>query len=103
MSRTRRRCQTGRAKRDQRLMVWEAQQQQSAPIVVEQRSPEQIVLDLLHVSDATVQQLAAAGLGSHLLLDALGNWVDRAARLGKIVIHGDLVARAGHPATRADS
>jgi hypothetical protein len=66
---------------------------QAAPTVVVQREPEEILLDALHDTNVTLQAIKAelhAGLVNPVLLQLAGDWLDRVARIGKVVVDGDL-------------
>jgi hypothetical protein len=79
------------AKREQRVLLAEAQA--AAPTVIVQREPEEILLDALHDTNATLQAIKAelsAGLVNPILLQLAGDWIDRVGRLGKIIVDGDL-------------
>jgi hypothetical protein len=87
-----------KAKREQRILVAEAQAKAraAAPTVIVQREPEEILLDALHDTNQVLQQIKADIQGSYvnpILLQLAGDWFDRVARIGKAVTDGDLSER----------
>jgi hypothetical protein len=83
-----------RAKRDQRVALWEVQEARAAePVVVVQREPEELLLDALHDVNQVLQQIKAdlrGGSVNPILLPLAGDWLDRLSRLGKIAVDSDL-------------
>jgi hypothetical protein len=79
-----------RAKRDQRVALWEVQEARAAePVVVVQREPEELLLDALHDVNQVLQQIKAdlpGGSVNPILLPLAGDWLDRLSRLGKIAV-----------------
>jgi hypothetical protein len=91
-----------KARREQRIALWEAQQNQP-PTAIETREPEQVLLDALHDTNVTLQAIKAQlsdGVLSPALLMVAGEWLDRLGRLGKIVIDGELEDRLEARRTR---
>jgi hypothetical protein len=91
-----------KARREQRLALFEATRNQPAT-VIERREPEQVLLDALHDTNITLQQIKAelsVGVVSPPLLMVAGEWLDRLGRLGKIVIDGELENRLEARRTR---
>jgi hypothetical protein len=85
-----------RGKRDQRLALWEVQETRAAATVVVQKEPEELLLDALHDVNQVLQQLKAdlhGGSVNPVLLQLAGEWLDRLARIGKVVTDGDLVTK----------
>jgi hypothetical protein len=85
------------AKRDQRVALWEVQEARAAdPVVVVQREPEELLIDALHDTNATLQAIKAelnAGLVNPILLQLAGDWIDRLGRLGKVIVDSDLTTK----------
>lgn len=86
-----------KAKRDQRLALWEVQEEaRAAGSVIVQKEPEELLLDGLHDVNQVLQQLKAdlhGGSVNPILLQLAGEWLDRLARIGKVVTDGDLPRR----------
>jgi hypothetical protein len=83
-----------RGKRDQRLALWEVQEARAAePAVLVQKEPEELLLAALHDVNQVLQQIKAdlhGGSVNPILLQLAGDWLDRLARIGKVVTDGDL-------------
>jgi hypothetical protein len=87
-----------KAKREQRVLVAEARA--AAPSVV-MAEPEEILITALHDTNATLQAIKAqlwelsvsAEAARPVMLDLIGDWLDRVARIGKVVIDGQLVEK----------
>ena len=83
-----------KAKREQRVLLAEAQA--AAPATVVMREPEEILVDALHDTNATLQAIKAelsAGLVNPILLQLAGDWIDRVGRLGKVIVDSDLTTK----------
>jgi hypothetical protein len=80
-----------KAKREQRVAL--AEIQAAAPAVVAQKEPEELLLDALHDVNQVLQQIKrdpSGGSVNPILLQLAGHWLDRLARIGKVVVDGDL-------------
>lgn len=85
-------------RREQRVLLAEAQA--AAPTVV-MAEPEQILLSSLHDANATLQAIkaqlseltASAGAVSPAMLGLIGDWLDRVARISKIIVDGEIAER----------
>jgi hypothetical protein len=82
-----------RAKRDQRVALWEVQEARAAePVVMVQREPEELLLaaldDVNQVLSAVKSQMQN-NIVDPILLEVLGDWMDRLGRLGKVALDGD--------------
>jgi hypothetical protein len=66
--------------------------------VVVRREPEELLLDALHDTDATLQALksqlwelgTSSGAVNPAVLEAIGDWLDRVTRIAKVITDGDL-------------
>jgi hypothetical protein len=84
-----------RAKREQRVLVAEARAAVD-PVVVVQREPEEVLLDALHDTNVTLQAIKAelhGGSVNPILLQVAGDWLDRVARISKIIVDGAVAER----------
>jgi hypothetical protein len=84
-----------KAKAERTLALWEAEQSQPAT-VVERRSPETILLDLLHDGDVTLAKIKselAEGGASGPLIGIWGEWLDRVSKLSRLIIDSGIEQR----------
>jgi hypothetical protein len=84
-----------KAKREQRVALWEVQEARAAtdPVVVVHREPEELLLDALHDVNEVLSAIKSQmrnNLADPLLLETCGQWMDRLGRLGKVIVDGDL-------------
>lgn len=83
------------AKREARIMLWEAQQKQEP---IEVRDPGDALLAAAETADELMQrlriELAKDGTLSPSLLAAIGDWLDRSGRLNKTVLDARLDERS---------
>jgi hypothetical protein len=85
------------AKREQRVLLAEAQTAVPATVVVT-LEPEEVLLGAMHDANATLQAVkgqlyelrASAGVVNPALLVLIGDWLDRVARIGKIIVDGEI-------------
>jgi hypothetical protein len=86
------------ARREQRVLLAEAQT--VAPTVV-MAEPEEVLLGAMHDANATLQAIkgqlselrASAGAVNPALLVLIGDWLDRVARIGKIIVDGEIAEK----------
>ena len=84
------------ARREQRVVLAEAQAAVPASVVMAE--PEEVLLGAMHDANATLQAIktqlselsAGAGTASPAMLALIGDWLDRVARIGKIIVDGEI-------------
>jgi hypothetical protein len=86
-----------RQKREQRVALYDAQVAAAQdPVVVVQKEPEELLLDVLADTNQVLSAIKSQmqnNLYDPILLQVLGDWIDRLGRLGKVIVDGDLATK----------